>query len=496
MKRARGAYKFLGMVFALSLLVPGICAAETNNETTTGLDSTQTFEWVLLLPIFLGSLLFLSWMCRFFDGMSSCFVLFIISVTFGALFFWSGLLESILGDNNYSYAALILLLTGTITFLRVVFILVLGESQAKKRSLSVVRSFMIILAVLTWPLILLYLYERGVKLITFYGMDELKFPVYIIAASSIGILSYLLLSIEETFDQLIPDYERLRIAWSYLKRILTAPFIAIIGFYLLNSLQNIHDTSEINDYFVFAFAFFAGVFTKTIEEWIYSSVQKLLPADRKSEFPNRSSYEVKESEFVKELHFDEDIAYMLYNAKIRKIDELADCSPDKLMIKLNTDIRNIGEVECYLSDESCNQKNDPDKTQKSRHNIGKNIQDKPDKYSLKQIETYINSAKKHRCIEKSELVTDLKMDRNIALMLYFANITSIEQLSKLDPNCIKDILFICNEQAEDSAQDENYEYMWAREVLCKHYKEEIIKSIGIAKDKIKEKTESVQSREK
>lgn len=151
----------------------------------------------------------------------------------------------------------------------------------------------------------------------------MQFPVYIIAASFVGILSYLFLSIEDRFSQLIPEYITISIAWSYLKRILTAPFIALIGFYLLNHLLRIEEINEINDYFVFVFSFFTGVFTKTIETWIFAWVQKLLPGDKKDEFDARLEYKVANSCFVKKLRLDEDLAYMLYSVKIRTIEDLA-----------------------------------------------------------------------------------------------------------------------------------------------------------------------------
>jgi hypothetical protein len=103
MGRGRGACKFLGIIFIFSLLLQGSCTAEsTNNVSTDILNGTingtingkiigtinstannttnnkDNFQWVLLLPIFLGSLLFLCWVCRFFDEMNFCFIIFIL----------------------------------------------------------------------------------------------------------------------------------------------------------------------------------------------------------------------------------------------------------------------------------------------------------------------------------------------------------------------------------------------------------------------------------
>jgi H+/Cl- antiporter ClcA len=91
---------------------------------------------------------------------------------------------------------------------------------------------------LVWPVVLIYFYVKSIKYVAFNGIENLTFPVYIIAASFIGVLSYLFLSIEDTFCDLVPEYKKRSIAWSYLRRILIAPFIAIIGFYLINYLPN------------------------------------------------------------------------------------------------------------------------------------------------------------------------------------------------------------------------------------------------------------------
>ena len=65
-----------------------------------------------------------------------------------------------------------------------------------------------------WPLLLIYFYREDIESVTFYGIEDVEFPIYIIAASTIGALSYLLLSIGETFSQLIPEYKKMSIAWS------------------------------------------------------------------------------------------------------------------------------------------------------------------------------------------------------------------------------------------------------------------------------------------
>ena len=79
----------LGTILLFSLLINGvsIVAANTNeqsintaNVNASAIDianSTQSFAWVLLLPLFFGCLLFLGWLCRYFEEMAECFIYFI-----------------------------------------------------------------------------------------------------------------------------------------------------------------------------------------------------------------------------------------------------------------------------------------------------------------------------------------------------------------------------------------------------------------------------------
>ncbi|KKH46814.1 hypothetical protein [Methanosarcina sp. 1.H.A.2.2] len=530
MKGAGAACKFLGIVFTLSLLVQGICAAETNNETNPNLNDTQAFEWVLLLPVFIGSLLFLCWMCRFFDRMNFCFVTFLLA----AILLWLLSSNLISREIHQFFVYLIIILIGVVIiyesfftqrkkreskpiewlfnivndiivsfiaiftafmwplvilyfiallfrfllldnisrgihqFIILLIIFFIGavlitmfKKSSKKTGVSdqsnqnniggenniimelhdISRNFIIFSIILIWPMIIFLFYRNEVEYATFYWIESSKFPVYIIAASYIGVISYIFLSIEETFGHLIPEYKKISIAWSYLRRIIIAPYIAIIGFYLLNYLLNIDEFSEINDYFVFVFSFFAGVFTKTIEDWMYVWVQKLLPGDKKMEFNERTEYEVKESDLVTKLRLDEDLAYMLYNAKIRTIEELAGCSAEEIRTKINLDTRNLGE------EMGC-----PVKKQEER--LGD--------YSIDQIQRYINKAQEYLGIDKSELITIFNMDKELASKIYnFANIRTIEDLSSRNPKYICKRLKTCNEKVEE---DEINDYIM--KALC------------------------------
>lgn len=490
MRGAGGACKFLGMVFAFSLLVQGICTAETDTETNPDLDRTHAFEWILLLPIFIGSLLFLSWICRFFDRMNFCFVTFLLTVVllwllssnlilgevrqflinlvisiiiivvlyeafnqrkglrvksfianfalfalflflifaFGVAFGFLSFNSILIGMPYFLIALLAILIRDT--FLYKTYFL---QKDNKNDSLimniqDISRNFIVIISVLIWPVIILYLYQNMAYNVTFYEVERLNFPIYIIAASYIGVISYLLLSVKEIFEQSIPEYKKMSIVWSYLRRVITAPFIAIIGFFMLNSLQNTNEFDEINDHFVFAFSFFAGFFTKTIEDRIYLWVQKYLPEGQKNEFDKRIEYCAKESDFVKKLGCDEDLACMLYNAKIRTIEELACCSAKELVNKVNVDTRNLGEgIGCPV----------------------KGNKDRFGSYSEQQIRMYINKAQKYLGVNNFDFVKKLKMDRDLAFKLYYvANIKTIEELKDCDAKEVHDKLCNCNNKGE------------------------------------------------
>lgn len=505
MKGAGGPCKYLGIIFILSLLIQGICAAQANNETGSNLNNsinstingtitgnlngtlnnttnetfngtvigtingtlngtisnTQVFPRILLLPLFLGSLLFLCWLCRFFDRMNFCFVSFLlIALLLGLL--WRSQLRLIALILEYVPYILIVFI-----FSFIIIIIYYEDKKRKEKKGNnkdesdeknkdneeigyeknednkkeenngkdengekaksnlimwlhdIARNFIIIFVVLVWPIVLLYFDYRKIDYITFYGIEKLQFPVYIIAASFVGILSYLFLSIEERFNQLIPEYMKISIAWSYLKRILTAPFIAIVGFYLLNHLLRIEEINEVNDYFVFVFSFFAGVFTKTIETWIFAWVQKLLPGDKKDEFDSRFQYKVENSLFVVKLRLDEDLAYMLHSVRIRTIEDLASFydKEEHLINKIDLDTRNLGEGT------GC-----PAKRREKM--LGS--------YRKKQLEIYTKRAYYYtKMDEKNDLVKYLKMDRDLAFKLCIrADIKDLDSLINCDPKYV------------------------------------------------------------
>jgi hypothetical protein len=222
---------------------------------------------------------------------------------------------------------------------------------------------------------------------------------------------------------------------------------------MLNGLQNTNEFDEINDYFVFVFSFFAGFFTKTIEDRIYLWVQKYLPEGQKDEFDKRIEYNAKESDFAKKLGCDEDLACMLYNAKIRTIEELASCNAKELVNKVNLDTRNLGEgTWCPV----------------------KGHRDRLGSYSEQQIRMYINKAQKNKGVDKLDFVKSFKMDRDLAFKLYYvANIKTIGELKNCNPEEVHKKICNCKKVAEELAKHGKSKE--ADKELCEHPVEEIEK---------------------
>jgi PKD repeat protein len=371
--------------------------------------------------------------------MSLYFVLFIVSLP-AVIFILAAIFLVDFSKNIFFDGLLFLVLLVLISPIVYVNMKTRGKdpitkNEIIKKFLDKTRSINIIGGMLVWPVVLIYFYVKSIKYVAFNGIENLTFPVYIIAASFIGVISYLFLSIEDTFCDLVPEYKKRSIAWSYLRRILIAPFIAIIGFYLINYLPNKpEELKNINDHFVFVFSFFAGVFTKSIEEWIYAWVQKLLPGDKLKEFESRDQYDVDESDLVKKLRLDEDLVYILYNERIRTIEDLASCDPEELSKRINAHI---------LDSDEENQRKDL-------------------KYSKRQIQACIEKAQKYMGIDESELVTILKMDKDFAFKLYnWANIRTIKELNTSNEQLIRNILIDWNEKVDDETTKEIENYIEA-----------------------------------
>ncbi|MCZ7398344.1 MAG: hypothetical protein O8C62_01465 [Candidatus Methanoperedens sp.] len=189
-----------------------------------------------------------------------------------------------------------------------------------------IRNILFLLSLISWPVILFYLlYEHKENIVL---SDNLRFPVYIPAAALIGVLSYLLMSVQEVFTQVIHVYKKKSIVWGYVRRVLIAPYIAILGVYILLDAVKIQ-----NLWFVLFFSFFTGMFTKTIEEWLYKSIRGLLPEELRNEIKERDKYNVENSELVVRLNIEKDVAFNLYYSDIDTVEQLAVADFHKLKNK-------------------------------------------------------------------------------------------------------------------------------------------------------------------
>ena len=189
-----------------------------------------------------------------------------------------------------------------------------------------IKDSLLLLSFFSWIPVIMYLLYKQKEYIVL--SDNLRFPVYIPIAALIGVLSYLLISMEEIFSQKMHVYMKKCIVYGYLRRIIIAPYIAILGVYIL-----LDDAKIQNSWFVLVFSFFTGMFTKTIEVWLYKSVQGLLPEELRNEFNERYKYNLENSELVVRLNIEEDVVFGLYFNNVDTVEQLAVADFHKLKNK-------------------------------------------------------------------------------------------------------------------------------------------------------------------
>lgn len=278
-------------------------------------------------------------------------------------------------------------------------------SSTISKIFGLIKSFLTILTILSWSLIACYFACEGIETVVISDLNFLQFPSYIVIGVTIGILSYLMLTIKQMFTQLLPAHKKKSIVWECTRRIIIAPYIAIAGVYLIfyvgvSGISKHLGTNTIpNGHFVFLFSIFAGVFTSTIEEWVYSKVRKILSLSG-NEINENSKYDMEKSDFVK-LGMNEDLIYRLYyEANIVNMKDLANSNSTDLFDKL-----------------------------------------KP-RYSEKEIQYYIDLAKSNLKynIENSDIV-QLEMNEDLIYGLYYAaDIVNIKDLANSNAKELSDKL--------------------------------------------------------
>ncbi len=471
------------VIFTLLLLILStpLCEGNENSENNSDLQ-IKIDDWIFLLPAFLGYFLFLCWLSRFFDKMKTCFlVTFMLSfIILGAFLLnlllpnWDPKYLPVIGNISilneipafvFGYLLILLLLLialgiilSVFTFLcRKLFKVEIWSPQGINEMHMFIRNFIIIISVFAWPFIAIYYSminqqapsDQNYVYVTPFGNDELKFPIYVIIGATIGVLSYLLLSITELFGELLPEYKKKSIAWAYIRRILIAPYIAIAAFYLLTYLRLVESNNNANSTFIFLFAFFTGAFTKIIEDWIYDSAKKILPEEEKNKILERKQYNVEKSDFVRILEMEPDLAHNLYSLNVRTIDELANCDPEKLTERLKRRTEIMGETQIRKKEMA---------------------EGKFDAYSEKVTQLYICRARKCLNLEISDFVSKLGIKRNQAYALkYYANLKTVKNLASMDIQIIHQKLCSCSEkEIQETMEAEKCSHEEAHEKICEY----------------------------
>jgi hypothetical protein len=200
-------------------------------------------------------------------------------------------------------------------------------SNLSHKIFGLIKAFLTILTILSWALVACYFACEGIETVVISDLIFLQFPSYIVIGVTIGVLSYLMLTIKQMFTHLLPAHKKKSIVWECTRRIIIAPYIAIAGIYLIFyvGIPGTSDYFGINTnpdgHFVFLFSIFAGVFTSTIEEWIYKNVRTILSLD--DELNENSKYDIEKSNLVK-LGLNEDLIYRLYyEANVANMQDLA-----------------------------------------------------------------------------------------------------------------------------------------------------------------------------
>lgn len=276
--------------------------------------------WIFFLPVYLGFLLFVCWLCGSSEKMKLVFILFLLSIFIPFL-----CLMSDWTHEMFFYISLFFLIFLTITLMLLYLYsckkLPFAQnwedySNTITKIFGLIKAFLTILTILSWSLIACYFVCEGIETIVISDLGFLQFPSYIVIGVTIGILSYLMLTIKQMFTQLLPAHKKKSIVWECTRRIIIAPYIAIAGVYLIFYVgvsgvnKHFGINTNLNGHFVFLFSIFAGVFTSTIEEWIYNKVRDILKLN-KDELNENSKYDIENSDFVK-LGMNEDLRYRLY----------------------------------------------------------------------------------------------------------------------------------------------------------------------------------------
>jgi hypothetical protein len=299
--------------------------------------------WIFFLPIYLGFLLYVCWLCESSEKMKLTFILFLLSIFIPFL-----CLMSEWSHTMFFYVSLFFLIFLTIIFL----LLYLYSSKTLpfaykwedcsntiSKIFRLLKALLTVLTILSWSLISCYFACEGIEVVVISDISFLQFPSYIVIGVTIGVLSYIMLTIKQIFIQLLPEHKKKSLIWECTRRIIIAPYIAIMGIYLIfylipGELTDVFGNNIKPDaHFVFLFSIFAGMFTSTIEEWIYNKFRDILSLN-KDKLNENNKYDIEMSDFTK-LGMSEDLIYRLYyEANIANMQNLANSDAKNVSDKL------------------------------------------------------------------------------------------------------------------------------------------------------------------
>lgn len=158
-----------------------------------------------------------------------------------------------------------------------------------------------------------------------YFLDpRLKVPFFVPIAAFLGAASYITVSMLANINRKPLTSEWNLIYLAYGRRLLMAPYIAIIAIFTIG-VGDINNKGA-----VLFFAFFVGLYTKNIEGMLTEIGMKLLSTTQQTELKERN---FEALELVKRLGVSANVYDKLFKIDIKSIRDLVSIKPDKIMIE-------------------------------------------------------------------------------------------------------------------------------------------------------------------
>ncbi|MCK5318715.1 MAG: hypothetical protein KAJ55_12430, partial [Anaerolineales bacterium] len=159
-----------------------------------------------------------------------------------------------------------------------------------------------------------------------YFFDPLlKVPLFVPIIAFLGAISYVTVSDLKKMEKKLDAEVIKRIHCAYGRRLLMAPYIAIIALYTLSDVIQMK-----NLWAIVFFAYFVGLYTKAIEGTLKELGMKFLTAKQKEEISIREINDFKNSDISRLPGISDCISKKLDNAGISKIIDLIAISDKKI----------------------------------------------------------------------------------------------------------------------------------------------------------------------